>query len=197
MKKGEGKTALSELSINITSLSAKCCRKNGIFKRIGREENKWNDSTSHCNESVNLIFTGAVIIPGAFTGMLAGGWLMKKLQLDMASSAKLLMCMSIIPAIGLVTLLFLGCQNIDLAGITSGYNSKEFVSTFHVNYKTNPKFLMALNASCNANCKCERETNYQPVCGENMITYYSPCHAGCTKLHIYTLADGTNVRVSF
>lgn len=37
-----------------------------------------------------------------------------------------------------------------------------------------------LTVSCNANCSCIREL-YNPVCGEDGVMYYSPCHAGCTN----------------
>uniref|UniRef100_A0A8C2B007 Solute carrier organic anion transporter family member n=1 Tax=Cyprinus carpio TaxID=7962 RepID=A0A8C2B007_CYPCA len=39
-----------------------------------------------------------------------------------------------------------------------------------------------LMASCNADCQCP-ETNWDPVCGENGLTYFSPCLAGCRTSH--------------
>lgn len=37
---------------------------------------------------------------------------------------------------------------------------------------------MNLTAACNFNCLCT-ETDMEPVCGNNGLTYFSPCHAGC------------------
>lgn len=36
----------------------------------------------------------------------------------------------------------------------------------------------SLFSSCNADCQCP-ETHWDPVCGENGLTYVSPCLAGC------------------
>ncbi|XP_015684949.1 solute carrier organic anion transporter family member 4A1-like, partial [Protobothrops mucrosquamatus] len=40
-----------------------------------------------------------------------------------------------------------------------------------------------LSDPCNMECHCLRET-YNPVCGNDGITYYSACHAGCKKASI-------------
>ncbi|XP_037950487.1 solute carrier organic anion transporter family member 74D-like [Teleopsis dalmanni] len=37
--------------------------------------------------------------------------------------------------------------------------------------------------TCNSACHCDY-VRYSPVCGENNMTYISPCHAGCKKVHI-------------
>lgn len=51
---------------------------------------------------------------------------------------------------------------------------------------------LELISQCNANCHCEN-VKYQPVCGEMknqlnekrpMMSFFSPCHAGCTKSHL-------------
>ena len=35
-------------------------------------------------------------------------------------------------------------------------------------------------SSCNADCMCTSSV-YEPVCGADNITYFSPCRAGCMK----------------
>lgn len=37
----------------------------------------------------------------------------------------------------------------------------------------------SLNGYCNDGCNCNT-FNYEPVCGADGFTYFSPCHAGCT-----------------
>lgn len=36
---------------------------------------------------------------------------------------------------------------------------------------------------CNSNCHCDF-VKYSPVCGEDGITYISPCHAGCREMSL-------------
>lgn len=38
---------------------------------------------------------------------------------------------------------------------------------------------MNLTAACNFGCECHM-SDVEPVCGNNGLTYFSPCHAGCT-----------------
>lgn len=42
-------------------------------------------------------------------------------------------------------------------------------------------FQVNLTAACNFGCECHT-TDVEPVCGNNGLTYFSPCHAGCTAL---------------
>ena len=36
-------------------------------------------------------------------------------------------------------------------------------------------------APCNTNCSCSI-ARINPVCGGDKLTYFSPCHAGCSKV---------------
>ena len=37
---------------------------------------------------------------------------------------------------------------------------------------------------CNSHCGCTT-LKYQPLCGENNVQYFSPCHAGCTTVNYH------------
>jgi len=64
-----------------------------------------------------------------------------------------------------------------MAGATTSYssNSSELTS------RGGGKFEINLTDSCNFGCSCDMN-DVQPVCGANGLTYFSPCHAGCTSL---------------
>lgn len=51
-----------------------------------------------------------------------------------------------------------------------------FFSTTHA---TPEPFQVNLTAACNFGCECHM-SDVEPVCGNNGLTYFSPCHAGCT-----------------
>ena len=53
---------------------------------------------------------------------------------------------------------------------------------FHLFFSNGSEpFKINLTASCNFGCECDMN-DVQPVCGANGLTYFSPCHAGCTSL---------------
>lgn len=62
----------------------------------------------------------------------------------------------------------------------TGYRSqvccvrRKFIYLFSGSSKDN------LTSPCNVQCSCETET-YDPICGIDKFTYFSPCHAGCVK----------------
>lgn len=43
--------------------------------------------------------------------------------------------------------------------------------------------VMQMNSTedCNANCHCDY-VKYSPICGDDGLTYISPCHAGCSEM---------------
>ena len=65
-------------------------------------------------------------------------------------------------------------------GVCSGDTAAGVVNQLTVN----------LTSPCNAACSCN-DNSLEPVCGANMVVYFSPCYAGCTRLHgtSYTLAS--------
>ena len=63
----------------------------------------------------------------------------------------------------------------------------DMLYAFASSYKEN------LTDKCNVKCGCSSDA-YQPVCGEDGISYFSPCHAGCGDVHYND--DRTHISVS-
>ncbi|KAG8321501.1 hypothetical protein J6590_045567 [Homalodisca vitripennis] len=74
---------------------------------------------------------------------------------------------AVVYAIGMGILMTIGCPMDDFAGIKIGEG---------VNLAT-------FESPCKLDCNCNM-TKFNPVCGADKLTYYSPCHAGC---HNFTL----------
>jgi hypothetical protein len=52
-----------------------------------------------------------------------------------------------------------------------------------------------LTSQCNQNCDCS-PNHLEPICGQNGITYFSPCHAGCTGANDLTQPGQSRFLVS-
>ena len=62
------------------------------------------------------------------------------------------------------------------------YNNIILINEIISNYRNQSEpFQINLTASCNFGCECD-VNDVQPVCGANGLTYFSPCHAGCTDV---------------
>ncbi|XP_063785478.1 solute carrier organic anion transporter family member 1C1-like [Pseudophryne corroboree] len=126
-------------------------------------EQQYGQSISKSN-----FFTGITTLPAAALGMLLGGLVMKKYKFGLLSACKMSFVTSFTAFILSLSLFMIGCENNDVAGITITYNGSK-LNTFQDN---------VLSASCNSNCRCST-SRWDPVCGENGVTYMSACLAGC------------------
>uniref|UniRef100_A0A8C6SAR7 Solute carrier organic anion transporter family member n=1 Tax=Neogobius melanostomus TaxID=47308 RepID=A0A8C6SAR7_9GOBI len=99
---------------------------------------------------------GVINIPAVALGMFSGGLLMKRLKLNLMGAARFAFGTSLIGYVLSLFFFALSCDNANVAGVTVPYSS------------------------CNQACSCS-ESEWDPVCGNNGITYMSACLAGCTS----------------
>nr|Q9GMU6.1 RecName: Full=Solute carrier organic anion transporter family member 1C1; AltName: Full=Solute carrier family 21 member 14; AltName: Full=Thyroxine transporter [Macaca fascicularis]BAB12153.1 hypothetical protein [Macaca fascicularis] len=126
-------------------------------------EQQYGQSSSRANFVIGLIN-----IPAVALGIFSGGIAMKKFRISVCGAAKLYLGSSVFGYLLFLSLFALGCENSDVAGLTVSYQGTKPVS-YHER---------ALFSDCNPRCKCS-ETKWEPMCGENGITYVSACPAGC------------------
>ncbi|XP_040824275.1 solute carrier organic anion transporter family member 1C1 isoform X4 [Ochotona curzoniae] len=126
-------------------------------------EQQYGQSSSRANFVIGLIN-----IPAVALGIFSGGIAMKKFKISVCGAAKLYLGSAVFGYLLFLSLFALGCENFDVAGLTVSYQGTKPVS-YHER---------ALFSDCNSRCKCS-ETKWEPICGENGITYASACLAGC------------------
>ncbi|KAG8438528.1 hypothetical protein GDO86_004916 [Hymenochirus boettgeri] len=137
-------------------------------------EQQYGQTSSKTNFLIGLIN-----IPAVALGIFSGGVIMKKCKLNILGAAKLLLGSSLVGYLLLLTLFTMGCKSSSVAGLTVSYDGSEFLSA-PVN----------VVPGCNVACKCP-QTHWDPVCGEDGLTYYSACFAGCRE------SNGTGKMAAF
>ncbi|XP_053262171.1 solute carrier organic anion transporter family member 1C1 isoform X1 [Podarcis raffonei] len=123
-------------------------------------EQQFGQSSSKTNFVIGLIN-----IPAVALGIFSGGLIMKKFRLNVLGAAKLSLGSSFFGYLLLLLLFAIGCKNVDVAGLT-------------VSYKGHKQVERTLFSECNSGCICSKN-EWDPICGENGITYISACLAGC------------------
>ncbi|XP_058490286.1 solute carrier organic anion transporter family member 1C1-like isoform X2 [Solea solea] len=111
---------------------------------------------------------GVINIPAVALGMFSGGLLMKRLKLNIMGAAKFAFGTSLIGYVLSLFFFAMSCENAKVAGVTLSYNRDEISYDRHT-----------LFTACNSECFCSA-SDWDPVCGENDITYVTPCLAGCS-----------------
>lgn len=117
---------------------------------------------------------GSIAVPGACIGIFLGGCFLKRFELKPKGAVQFVLISNVICLACYGLLFFLGCENLKMAGTTIPY----YNSTASHAQQREP-FQVNLTAACNFGCECHM-TDVEPVCGNNGLTYFSPCHAGCT-----------------
>lgn len=134
---------------------------------------KYLETQFSLGKSQASVFTGAIAVPGACIGIFLGGWILKRFQLKPKGAIQFVLTSNIACLACYVVLFFLGCENVRMAGTTIPYSNSSTYSNIE-------PFKVNLTAACNFQCKCMMG-DVEPVCGNNGLTYFSPCHAGCTS----------------
>uniref|UniRef100_A0A8C7HLF7 Solute carrier organic anion transporter family member n=1 Tax=Oncorhynchus kisutch TaxID=8019 RepID=A0A8C7HLF7_ONCKI len=122
-------------------------------------EQHYGQSASKAN-----FLMGTINIPAVALGIFTGGLLMKRLKLSIMGAAKFAFGTSLIGYFLSLFFFVMSCENAKVAGITLAVG---------VSYEERSVF-----SACNSDCVCS-DRDWDPVCGENGITYVSPCLAGC------------------
>ncbi|XP_029810225.1 solute carrier organic anion transporter family member 1B3 [Suricata suricatta] len=131
-----------------------------IFKYI---EQQYGQSTSEAN-----VLLGTITLPTIATGIFTGGYIIKKFKFSLLGIAKLsCFCTAMSLLIQQFNFAVI-CENKPVAGLTLTYDGNDPVSS-HINVPL---------SYCNSDCNCD-ESHWEPVCGDNGVTYMSPCLAGC------------------
>ncbi|XP_067915030.1 solute carrier organic anion transporter family member 1C1-like [Heterodontus francisci] len=126
-------------------------------------EQQYGQSASKTNFLIGLIN-----IPAVCLGFFLGGFVMKKFKLNIVFAAKLSIGSNILGWLFALSHFGMGCMNSRVAGLTVSYEG-----TSQVSYEGS-----ALYHDCNAGCFCP-QTQWEPICAGNGVTYVSPCLAGC------------------
>ncbi|XP_068962155.1 solute carrier organic anion transporter family member 1B1-like [Petaurus breviceps papuanus] len=111
---------------------------------------------------------GVVTMPVVCISVFLGGFISKKFKLKTLGIAKLLFLSYTCSAALKVLLLLLDCERRPVAGLTVNYDGNDL--------RTHPQNISL--SFCNSECNCDPNL-WDPVCGENGLTYMSPCLAGC------------------
>uniref|UniRef100_A0AAY4EFJ1 Solute carrier organic anion transporter family member n=1 Tax=Denticeps clupeoides TaxID=299321 RepID=A0AAY4EFJ1_9TELE len=138
-------------------------------------EQHYGQSASKAN-----FLMGVINIPAVALGIFLGGVIMKKLKFGIMGAAKFAFGTSLLGYFLSLCFFAMGCENAKVAGITVSYQGVDALS--HHN--------KSLLSGCNMGCACSAK-DWDPVCGENGITYVNPCLAGCT------IASGSGKNTTF
>ncbi|NXG72392.1 SO1C1 protein, partial [Baryphthengus martii] len=126
-------------------------------------EQQYGQTSSKTNFVIGLIN-----IPAVAFGIFSGGLIMKKFRVDVLGAAKLSLGSSFFGYLLLLSLFAMGCENSDVAGLTVSYHGSKRMTDYE----------QALFSECNSGCTCSKN-DWDPICGENGVTYISACLAGC------------------
>uniref|UniRef100_A0A7M4FYN1 Solute carrier organic anion transporter family member n=1 Tax=Crocodylus porosus TaxID=8502 RepID=A0A7M4FYN1_CROPO len=132
---------------------------------LGTYEPKFMEQQFNVSLSNAIFLIGVILLPTAVLGMFLGSFITKKFKWLVTGMAKFSCITSIISYLLSLLYFMSDCEMLHVAGLTVSYSG--FVC-----------FLHHLIASCNSDCNCMLN-QWDPVCGDNGITYMTACFAGC------------------
>ncbi|XP_021044523.1 solute carrier organic anion transporter family member 1A4-like [Mus pahari] len=127
-----------------------------------------------------VFFIGLYTLPAISIGYLIAGFIMKKFKITAKKAAYLAFGLSLCEYLFGFCNFLITCDNVPVSGLTISYEGVQ-----HPLYMENNVF-----ADCNTRCSCLTKT-WDPVCGDNGLSYISACHAGCEK------SVGTGINMVF
>ncbi|XP_035304859.1 solute carrier organic anion transporter family member 1B3 [Cricetulus griseus] len=131
-----------------------------IFKFVEQQFSK--------SASQSTLALGIITIPIMAVGMFLGGYIIKRFKLTLVGITKFALFTSFVSCVFQILDFALICENNSFAGLTMTYDGMNSVDS-HIDVPL---------SYCNSDCSCD-ENQWEPICGENGVTYISPCLAGC------------------
>ncbi|XP_025891343.1 solute carrier organic anion transporter family member 1C1-like isoform X2 [Nothoprocta perdicaria] len=130
-------------------------------------ETKFMEQQFNVSVARAIFLIGVILLPITILGMFLGGFLIKKFKLQVTGMAKFASITFILAF--LLNLLYFtcSCEVLQVAGLTVPFSGSKISSPQN-----------SFIASCNADCRC-KTNQWDPVCGDNGITYTTACFAGC------------------
>ncbi|XP_065641204.1 solute carrier organic anion transporter family member 4C1 [Hydra vulgaris] len=114
------------------------------------------------------VASGITLIPGTAGGIFIGSYLMRQFHGKDTCEGASRYCFffQVIAVLSVASFLIPGCRSPIVAGVHKPYFNQSTLN---------------LISDCNHQCKCS-DLSYNPVCGVDNLTYFSPCHMGCLKI---------------
>lgn len=126
---------------------------------------------------------GFVCAVAAAAGTLLGGVVTSRLKLSPVACLKLMVALtaatSVLASVGFV----LGCEQPAISKgswSSSSLSHARGIDPSQLSLPGGRRESRTLPEACSSSCSCD-PARFFPVCGRDGVTYFSPCHAGCTK----------------
>ncbi|XP_058414659.1 solute carrier organic anion transporter family member 1A2 [Diceros bicornis minor] len=114
-----------------------------------------------------IFLMGIYNLPPICIGYIVGGLIMKKFKITVKQAAHIGCWLSLIEYLLYFLCFLMTCDNSPVAGVTTSYEGMQ-----------QELYVENILAGCNMACNCPTKI-WDPVCGDNGLSYMSACLAGC------------------